>query len=282
VSSSVFRQIALADNADERAEGLFRAAISAYCSLPRPSRQDASRLDTLAVPLLEKVPAAARRFASAALSECETAPRDLVRRLCNDTIEVAAPLLVRSPAISDVDLLTLIGRHGQAHAVAIGRRRDLNPVIAGLVRAIEQPVAPPQPEAKPDPAAHTRDHLRSMMRPAPATRPATFLRLRDSALTGKPALLATALADALGIWFDRAESIVAHGDLAEFGLALRAVELRSEEAFVLTAMVSPHAFGDLNRIVNFIRAYDSITPQQVATALERWREDGQSGSRVRA
>ncbi|MBE7183633.1 MAG: hypothetical protein INR68_04405 [Methylobacterium mesophilicum] len=282
MSSSVFRQIALADNADERAEGLFRAAISAYCSLPRPSRQDASRLDTLAVPLLDKVPAAARRFASAALSECETAPRDLVRRLASDAIDVAAPLLVRSPAISDVDLLTLIGRHGQAHATAIGRRRELNPIIAGLVRAIGEPAAPAQAAARPEPAAEARDRLRTMMRPAPAGRRAVFLRLRDSALADKPALLATALADALGIWFDRAERIVAHRDLAEFGLALRAVGLRSEEAFVLAAMVAPHAFGDLARIVNFIRAFESISAQQVSTALNRWREDGAAAGRVTA
>ncbi|TIW36567.1 MAG: hypothetical protein E5V62_05895, partial [Mesorhizobium sp.] len=67
----------------------------------------------------------------------------------------------RSRALSDIDLIALIGRHGLPHARAIARRKALNPTIADLIKALEKPtlvrLRPPQPivqalPAKADPA----------------------------------------------------------------------------------------------------------------------------------
>jgi uncharacterized protein (DUF2336 family) len=119
-------------------ERLLRAAVYAFCSLPRPTRRESGQLEDLALPLVEKASVETRRYIAAALSECAEAPRGLVRRLCEEPVEIAAPLLMRSRALSDIDLIALIGRHGMGHARAIARRRDLNPRIAELVATLEK------------------------------------------------------------------------------------------------------------------------------------------------
>lgn len=159
MSSSDFRQIAARTTAG-RAERLFRAAISAFCSLTRPSRRELAQLDDLVLPLFDEVSAEGLRFAAAALCECEYAPPGIVKRLAGSPVEIAAPLLVRSRALDDVDLITLIGRHGMGHARAIARRSNLNPAIASLIRALERQAQAVTPG---DRVEAVRQRLRDLM-----------------------------------------------------------------------------------------------------------------------
>jgi len=103
ISSVEFRQIESRTSEPATRENIFRAAVSAFCSLTRPSRRDIARLDDLAMPLVDEVSRESRRFAAAALSKCEHAPPGLVQRLAGETADIAAPLLVRSKALRDVD-----------------------------------------------------------------------------------------------------------------------------------------------------------------------------------
>ena len=198
----------------------FLFADAAVAPRDRPAR----RPDPAALRL---VSTESRRYASAALSECQYPPATLVRRLCDETVDIAAPLLIRSNALSDIDLIALIGRHGLGHARAIGRRPELNPTIAKLVavlgrKAVQMRPAdrmrtadPRQENARPAPtqspgdadteagphgaaAENARRRLRSMMRPSEASESATsspfvarsvYSRLRDTVLTGNPALI---------------------------------------------------------------------------------------------
>ena len=54
MSSSDFRQITIKSEA-QKAERLFRAAVSAFCSLTRPSRREIAQLEDLALPLFDFV-----------------------------------------------------------------------------------------------------------------------------------------------------------------------------------------------------------------------------------
>ncbi len=105
----------------------------------------------------------------------------------------------------------------------------------------------------------------------PVSRRASFLRLRDAALSGHRALLQTALADALGIWFDQAASILDGPVSQEFSVALKALSLRAEEAFLITALVSTESFRDASEIADFLKEYDGIDAKETAQALARWR-----------
>src|SRR5690606_33268077 len=78
----------------------------------------------------------ALRFASAALPDAREAPAGLVRRLADLPAALSAPLLMRSRVLTDIDIVTLIGRHGLPHALVLARRRGLNPEIMDVIDAL--------------------------------------------------------------------------------------------------------------------------------------------------
>jgi uncharacterized protein (DUF2336 family) len=69
------------------------------------------------------------------LAEDTTAPVDLILLLVDDTIEVARPLIINSPLLSESDVLRLIAEAGIAHQEAIAHRPNIGmPVTDALVK----------------------------------------------------------------------------------------------------------------------------------------------------
>lgn len=302
MSSSDFRQITIRSDA-QKAERLFRAAVSAFCSLPRPSRREITQLEDLTLPLFDSVSVEARRYVAAALSECAYPPVALVRRLADESVDIAAPLLIRSAALGDIDLIALIGRHGHGHARAIGRRPGLNPAIARLVAVIENKVVPlRRREAEHEPplqAAPTQDapaetpaaarapgaaaedarrSLRGMMRPAStlvstSTQPprTAYDRLRETVLSGHAAFFQTALADALDADFSAVRDVSDDPSYAWLLDALSVLDVADEKAFLVTAAVYPSLFGDLQAIRMFLLRYAAIGRQEALQRIARWK-----------
>jgi uncharacterized protein (DUF2336 family) len=274
VTVSDFRDIVVRGDAG-KAERLFRAAVSAFCSLTRPSRREVAQLDDLTLPLLELVSVEARRYVAAALSECTAGPPGLVARLADDRVDVAAPLLARSPLLSDVHLIALIGRHGIGHARAIARRAGLNPTIGHLIRALEASAAAERQSSERDTQPGTssnaaaaaeaaRQRLRAMMRsdalppaqdPESGTDNSLFGRLRDTALSGNETAFHTALANALGIGVPAARAMVLSA--GELGTALRALDLAEEQAFLIVATQFAGQFAHAGAISGFLEQYRS-------------------------
>ena len=301
VSSSDFRQIAIRTEAG-KAERLFRAAVSAFCSLTRPSRREIAQLEDLTLPLFDEVSVESRRYVAAALSECEYAPTALVRRLAEEPVEIAAPLLTRSNALSDIDLIALIGRHGLPHARAIARRKELNSTIADLTRALERPTLvktrPPEtvtkltprlePVAKADTdrpasgeaAENARRRLRSMMRRAGDSadvntflgQPA-YVKLRETALTGNAAFFQTALADALEIDFATARSVTGQSGYAALLAALRALDLSEDRAFLIAVAVYPGEFPHPQAIRLFLDRYRLLHREAALDKVRAWKAE---------
>ncbi|WP_187970181.1 DUF2336 domain-containing protein [Aquibium microcysteis] len=190
--SSVFREIAIRTESG-KSDRLFRAAVSAFTSLTRPSRREIAQLAQLTLPLIDRTSIEARRFACAVLSDSRHAPADLVHRLCEEPVEICAPLLIRSPLLSNADLVRIIGTRGAAHARVIARRGDLHPAIAALVHALvraagqdeaarNESVAPPSPAAPGTPAA---------VRPARPAMPPAAVPAAPAAARGQAAPAAT-------------------------------------------------------------------------------------------
>lgn len=294
MSSSDFRQIAIKTEAG-KAERLFRAAVSAFCALTRPSRREIAQLDDLTLPLFDDVPPDALRFAATALAECESAPPGLVKRLADMPVEISGPLLIRSRALSDVHIIALIGRHGLPHARALARRKGLHPTIASLVRALDRPVPVPgeQPASGSDPRAETgsaaertRERLRTMMgggdldatSVAPAT-PPTISRLLEAALETGPARLQAVLAEALGLEAERTRRIVSPSDYFSLLIALRALRLREPEAFLIVSAACPGSFPDVGGIRLFLERYRNLDPQAAAARVATWAEPGKARPR---
>ncbi|WP_442578539.1 hypothetical protein ACSBOB_23820 [Mesorhizobium sp. ASY16-5R] len=297
MSASDFRDIVTTGDAS-KAERLFRAAVSAFCSITRPSRREVVQLEDLTLPLFDKVSAEGRRYVAAALSECAIAPSQLIAKLVDDRIDVAAPLLIRSSLLSDVDLIALIGKHGIPHARVIARRPALNPTIAQLIRALEASLATsvkivrlaqPRPESarqEPEPqrgqaAEEVRSHLRQMMRAdlrsayslethVPGDR-SVFSKLRDTALTGNDTFFQTALADALGMNLAAARVITETSSYSSLLAALRALDLGEEQAFMLAAAVFPAQFAHPEAIRMFVERYRALDYDAARERVRGWK-----------
>ncbi len=264
-------------------ESVFRAAVSAFCSLTRPSSREIAQLDDLAIPLVEGVSREARRFAAAALSECTNAPPALTRRLAGDAADIAAPLLMRSRALRDVDLISLIANCEIAHARAIARRVELATPIHNLLTALNDPevdrlraIAMGASEAAQNPmrgelAAQARQKLRGMMRPA--NNETYHPELRESALSGRPALFQTGLADALGLEFAIAKRITDGERLTDFAIALKALDASTEFAFLLVSALHPNAFESTQDIRWFLAKYDALIAEKSRETVRRWKVD---------
>jgi uncharacterized protein (DUF2336 family) len=70
------------------------------------------------------------------LADDTTAPHQLILLLADDMIEVARPLLLRSPLLTDDDMLRLIAGCGVGHQEALAARADIGePVTEELVKS---------------------------------------------------------------------------------------------------------------------------------------------------
>lgn len=75
------------------------------------------------------------------LADDTTAPHDLILLLADDRIEVARPLILRSPLLTEAELLKMIADCGTAHHEAVAARAHIGePVTEALVKLDAEPV----------------------------------------------------------------------------------------------------------------------------------------------
>jgi uncharacterized protein (DUF2336 family) len=84
--------------------------------------------------LIDDVAVPVRAALAERLAEEATAPHEVVVALANDQIEVAAPILLKSEALLDVELIEIIRHRSLEHQLAIAMRRAVSePVAEALV-----------------------------------------------------------------------------------------------------------------------------------------------------
>jgi len=288
VITADFRDIALEDG-PRKCEGLFRASIAAFANIPRPSRNEIAQIDDLALGLYDSVSREAKHYAATVLGKCTDVPPGLLKRLCDEPVDISAPLLISSRALSTVDLLRLISRHGLSHARVIARRTQVDPVIVNLVRLLNaraeaeisernerERIASPVLD-------HVRDQLRNLMKPVevsaeealPATRQESasfYPQLREAALASDPDLLPRTLAKALGVSEFRARRICTAITYSDLITCLKHLKLSEEQAFLLTATLysSQVFYGPAIRL--FLDRFAAIRPEEAVQRLEDWRK----------
>ncbi len=89
--------------------------------------------DHVMTKLTGEMEAAVRAELAVRLSDAPRAPEGLVRTLADDDIEVAAPILRKSPMLSDEDLMRIAQSKGQAHLKALSRRETIPQAIADAI-----------------------------------------------------------------------------------------------------------------------------------------------------
>jgi uncharacterized protein (DUF2336 family) len=92
--------------------------------------------DDFLIRLIEEIERKARMELSNRLAPVDNAPIEVVRRLANDDdVDVAAPVLRRSPRLVEIDLVDIASSKSQGHLLAISDRKEIaTPVTDVLVR----------------------------------------------------------------------------------------------------------------------------------------------------
>jgi hypothetical protein len=89
------------------------------------SENDRSAFDRILVRITPGATLDARLYLSDRLADSPIPPRGILLALANDIIEVARPILSRSPALDDDDLIEIARHHGHSHMGVIAGRSEL-------------------------------------------------------------------------------------------------------------------------------------------------------------
>jgi hypothetical protein len=122
---STFRVLNGDSNILER-DQLFRNMAQLYSFVSdRCDDEQIAQYDEVLCQLAELVEVEARTHVAKLLAPLERAPGNVVSKLANDTIEVAAPLLEFSNVLSDDDLIDIASNQSEEHRIAIAGRTSV-------------------------------------------------------------------------------------------------------------------------------------------------------------
>jgi hypothetical protein len=117
-----------------RRDALLRELTDIFLESQRNPRER-ELFDAVADQVLDFVDAPARQHLAERLATRADAPPRVVIRLAGDVIAIAAPLLARSPVLTDDDLIALAGEKSQDHLAAIARRAALPAPVTDVLIA---------------------------------------------------------------------------------------------------------------------------------------------------
>jgi len=83
--------------------------------------------------LIHDVERNVRQALAQRLSAQATAPRELVIQLANDEIDVARPILMKSPVLRDAELIEIIQHKTMEHQLAVSRREGISEDVTKLL-----------------------------------------------------------------------------------------------------------------------------------------------------
>ena len=134
MSSRLQSLIALAkEPSSERRRELLRNVTDMFFEGDGYNTAETALFDAVMGQLADEMEAAVRAELSTRLSMSHFAPPQLARRLANDNIEVAAPMLCGSAALSDDDLLQVVQERGQDHLRAISLRTTVSTRLSDAI-----------------------------------------------------------------------------------------------------------------------------------------------------
>lgn len=237
--------------------------VRAYLS-PGISPVSREEIGVALVGVLDDPNPAVRRALAEALTGEKDAPRHLVRALANDQVEVAGPVLTRSLALRDYDLVELIGEGDErVQRLVAGRPAVTAPVAAALIEVAGPGVCRVLLD---NPGAHIlpQSHVRLAERHAdvPELR-AAMLERRDLPIDVRQSLT-QCLCDALGD-FGMFKSVVRPER------ARRVLRDASEKATVDLAARCQE--GELPNLVSYLHSVDRLNAALILRALVEgdWR-----------
>ena len=96
-------------------------------------------IDQILTGLIHQVEADVRKKVACRIATLSSAPRELIKLLAADEIEIASPILFHSPVLSTQDLIEIINARSPAHCEAIAKRASIPAEVVSALVAIKEP-----------------------------------------------------------------------------------------------------------------------------------------------
>jgi uncharacterized protein (DUF2336 family) len=112
---------------------LLREVTDLYFGGPVANPTELALFDSVLTQLSSEMEEAVRAALSARFADATVAPKRLIFTLANDTLEVAGPVLARSSALSEEDLLHVVKTQGQGHLRAVSQRREVSETVSEVI-----------------------------------------------------------------------------------------------------------------------------------------------------
>lgn len=119
------------EGSTEKRADLLREITDVFMAAPdRYTSTEMQHFDVILSKVTESVETALRAEIAEKLADVPSAPRNLLRQLAHDEIKVAQPILERSAALSEDDLLSVVQQGTQDHLKAISRRQLVTELLS--------------------------------------------------------------------------------------------------------------------------------------------------------
>jgi uncharacterized protein (DUF2336 family) len=291
---------------ETRKDDILRAAVCAFVALTQPTKRDCNQIEDLALSILPYTSISTKRFIAAALANSHQAPNALVRRLCDEAPEVCAPLLLKSPALSALDLTVFVGTKSREHARIISKREHLPNSVIEALALLDDPIAQARitygnvskvgdlkdnklSNLMPITADEARERLREIMAVTMddhqgetahispsnhtifATASGIQQRLEKLALHDQEGVFITALADLSGLPFAKILKFTRRKTHSELSTLLKSFEIEASSAFVMCAVFYPSIAANREEIRLFIDRHNSLDIELARDMVRDWK-----------
>lgn len=122
------------DNAPDARRVLLRDLADLFLTRPEGfSAAEIQHFDAILSVLLREAAPALRREIAERLADARLAPKGVLKQLAEDDIAVADPVLRRSQALSDADLIAIVRAGGPAQWKSVARRREVSEAVSEAI-----------------------------------------------------------------------------------------------------------------------------------------------------
>ena len=103
------------------------------------SQEVRTLIDQILTGLIHQVEADVRKKVAWRLANLESAPRELIKVLASDEIEIAEPILFHSPVLTTEDLIAIVNAKSPEHREAIAKRANVPAEVVSALVAVKEP-----------------------------------------------------------------------------------------------------------------------------------------------
>ena len=270
---------AIETNENRSLDAIAVAAVTAFTTLHRPARQDRAQIDLLIRPNLHRLGKGALQKISVQLSSSPHAPVQLLHAMAMLPVGISAPLILRSPLLTDDFLDYLVEETGDEHRQVVlaraGRREPADLAAAALREKLSELQ---QAETRAPLPGLTWDEIIEAVCvdhdvAAASSENSDTNALVALALSANPAFLQTRIADLTGLPFALVASAMREPDSGEATTLLKAAGLDTATGLALILIAARIDLGDVERVRMLHARYRGLGRDDAWQTVAGWKRD---------